>query len=358
MAIDFNQIFNVIFDGSFAENTLQEYMIAAGLFVFLIIVFKLFGIYILRTLNRIAKKTKTNFDDLAVNFIERIKWPFYAYLSLYISAKILVLPEYLDKGLNYLLVLFIGYYFIVGLNKAIDLFAKKEIEKSKSSNKNNGSMIKVISVIAKISVWVIAVLMVLSNLGIEITPLVAGMGIGGIAIALALQAILGDLFSAFSIYFDKPFEEGDFIIIGNDLGTVEQVGIKTTRIRTLQGEELVVSNSEMTSSRIHNHKKMQKRRISFKFGVEYGTKTAKLKKINQIIQKIFKEIELANLDRVHFKEFGDFSLIYEVVYYMKTGDYNKYMDIQQQINFAIKDAFEKEKIAMAFPTQTLHIKRG
>ena len=151
--------------------------------------------------------------------------------------------------------------------------------------------------------------------------------------------------------------KGDFIIIGQDMGTVKHIGIKSTRIQTLQGQELIVSNRELTNARINNYKKMEKRRIVFSFGVEYGTSTRKLKAINSIITGIFKKMKSAELDRVHFKEFGSFSLDYEVVYYLNTNDYTKYMDAQQEINLAIKEQFEKHGIGMAFPTQTIHIRK-
>ena len=197
--------------------------------------------------------------------------------------------------------------------------------------------------------------MALSNLGIEITPLVASLGVGGIAIAIALQSVLGDLFAAFAIYFDKPFKEGDFIIVGNDMGTVEKIGIKTTRIQTLQGQELVVSNSELTNSRVNNYKKMKERRVVTNIGVEYSTPTKKLKKINGIVKKAVETTKESRFDRVHFKAFGDFSLNFELVYYVTSPDYVKYMDVQQEINFKIREAFEKEKIVFAFPTQTIHV---
>jgi small-conductance mechanosensitive channel len=201
-------------------------------------------------------------------------------------------------------------------------------------------------------------LLILSNIGVNITSLIAGLGIGGLAIAFALQRILEDFFSSFSIYFDKPFEEGDFIIVGSDMGVVKHIGLKTTRLQTLQGQELVISNKELTDSRVNNYKKMKKRRIVFTFGVEYSTPVAKMKKINKIVEAIFKKIEGADLDRVHFKEFGDFSLNYEIVYYVKTGDYLEYMNIQQEINLTLKQQFEKENIEFAFPSQTIYMKKS
>ncbi len=195
----------------------------------------------------------------------------------------------------------------------------------------------------------------LDNLGFKISAVIAGLGIGGIAVALAAQAILGDLFSYFAILFDRPFEVGDFIILGEYLGTIEHIGIKTTRIRSLSGEQLVFSNTDLTSSRLRNYKRMGKRRVVFKLGVTYQTTLKQLKTIPGIIENIIKGVKDTTFDRVHFSSYGDFSLIFEVVYYVMSRDYNKYMDIQQVINFAIKKEFEAGGIEFAYPTQTLYL---
>ena len=198
-------------------------------------------------------------------------------------------------------------------------------------------------------------LLILSNLGFDITTLIASLGIGGVAIALAVQSILSDLFNSLSIYVDKPFTVGDFIIVGDHMGTVQKIGLKTTRIQALQGEEIVISNSELTSSRVRNFKQMQKRRIVFAFGVTYDTSTEKVKKIPEMVKNAIDPLEKAEYDRAHFKNFGDSSLDFEVVYYVLTGDYTEYMDIQQSINLRIMEEFEKEGIEMAFPTRTVHL---
>jgi small-conductance mechanosensitive channel len=165
------------------------------------------------------------------------------------------------------------------------------------------------------------------------------------------------LFAAFIIYFDKPFKEDDFIIIGNDMGVVKEIGLKSTRIQALGGQELVMSNTELVNSRINNYKQMKKRRVVFGFGVKYDTGEAKLKKIKSIVTKIFKSVKDVDFDRVHFKEFGDFSLNYEVVYYVDKSDYNIYMDKQEEINMKIYSEFEKAGIDFAFPTQTIRIQK-
>jgi small-conductance mechanosensitive channel len=151
---------------------------------------------------------------------------------------------------------------------------------------------------------------------------------------------------------------GDFIIIGEYLGTVEYIGIKTTRIRSLSGEQLVFSNTDLTDSRVRNYKRMAKRRVSFRFGVTYQTPLDKLKEIPKIVENIIKNIDDTIFDRTHFVSYGDFSLIFEVVYYILGSDYNKYMDIQQKINLGIKEEFEKLNVEFAYPTQTIYLNKS
>lgn len=354
MAVNISSVISYFF----TANTKEEYLLAFGIFIGLFIVFKVFDSYFISLFQKLTKKTKISFDDVIADFLKGIKWQFYAYLAFYISLKTLTLPEIVDSLLNYVLVLFVAYYGARGVIKISEHFLDAyALKKKKEDSAEGESMISVLKIIAKVLVWTLALLMVLSNFGVNITPVIASLGVGGIAIALALQSILGDLFGAFAIYFDKPFKEGDFIIVGNDMGVVKYIGIKTTRIQALGGQEIVISNSELINARINNYKRMPKRRVAFKFGVEYSTSSAKLKKINKIVSDIIKGMKNLTLDRVHFKEFGDFSLVYEVVYYINTNDYNKYMDAQQEINFKIKEKFEKEKISMAFPTQTIYIKK-
>ena len=211
--------------------------------------------------------------------------------------------------------------------------------------------------ISVIAVWVVGALFLLANLGFDITTVVAGLGIGGIAVALAGQAVLGDLFGYFVIIFDKPFELGDFLIFDDILGSVEKIGIKTTRIRSLGGEQIIVSNSDLTDSRVHNYKRMARRRVVFKIGVVYGTRADDVREIPMIIQNIIGKENLATFDRAHFTSYGDWSLVYEIVYYIESPDYNVYMDIQQRVNLAIYDEFSERKIQFAFPTQTVILPR-
>lgn len=345
---------NAISSQTILNNTTNLYAWAVVIFIVSFITLKIFKGIIVNHLKKLSEKTKTTADDVAVKIFQRIGMPFYVTISLYFAIQPLELPEYIVKTIYYALI-FIGTYEAVkAIQTLIDYIIGRTLQKEGVKEKESVGAIKTFGQVLKILVWIGAGILALSNLGFDVTSLIAGLGISGIAIALALQNILGDLFSSLSIFIDKPFKVGDFIIAGNEMGTVQKIGIKSTRIIALRGEEIVISNQDLTNARIMNFKKMEKRRIDFGIGVEYGTNVEKLKKIPQIIEEIIASIELTEFDRAHFKNFGDFSLNFEIVYYVLTNDYNKYMDIQQEINLGIAEAFKREKIEIAFPTQTVY----
>jgi small-conductance mechanosensitive channel len=214
--------------------------------------------------------------------------------------------------------------------------------------------VKGITIVVNIFVWSLAFVFMFDNLGYDVTAIIAGLGIGGIAIALAAQNILGDLFNYFVIFFDRPFELGDFIVVDDKKGTVEYIGLKTTRIKSLSGEQLIFSNSDLTNSRIHNFKRLERRRVVFSVGVTYQTTREQLEKIPQIIRTAVEAQEQTTFDRSHFSGYGDFSLNFETVYFAETAEFNIHMDIQQKIYFQIFEVFAKEGIEFAYPTQTIH----
>ena len=334
------------------NNTVLEYLITLGVFVLALAVLKIFKMVLLAKIKKIAKSTKTHYDDLAITVIDSVGWPFYFFFALYFALKFIAVPNIVNSISYYLLFLAGVYYIVKGLQVLINYGFDKALEK-----KQDPTMINLLKRASKIVLWSIAVIIFLQNLGYNISTLVAGLGIGGLAVAFAIQNILSDIFASFTIYFDKPFEIGDFIIVGNDMGTIKKIGIKSTRVQTLQGQELIISNKELTSTRINNYKKMEKRRIVFNFGVLYETPAEKLKKIPEIVKGIIDKGEKTELDRVHFNKFGDFSLNFEVVYYLNSADYNEYMDNQQEINLALKEEFEKEGIEFAYPTQTVYVNK-
>jgi len=340
-------------------NSAYDYTLAFLIFVFLMAVLKIVKIVIIGRLRKLAKKTKNDFDDTLIEIFGKVKPPFYFFIALYFGVKSLVIPELAQQAIKALFIIVIVYEIIQGLAKLSDYFVQKYLAKieSEEDKEHSQAMVKAASMIVKILLWVLGILIVLANLGINVTSIIASLGIGGIAVALAIQNILSDIFSSFSIYIDKPFKVGDFIVVGADMGNVEKIGLKTTRIRTLQGEELVISNKELTSARIQNFKKMEERRVVFNLGVTYETDAKKLAQIPEIIKNIVDPIQGVEFDRCHFKEYGDFSLNYEVVFFVKSADFAEYMDLRQQINLEIFNQFAKAKIDFAYPTQTLFVKK-
>lgn len=340
---------------SFAGNTLYEWLTTVVIFLVTYILLKIFKTVVIVKLKKLAKKTETDIDDLVVGILANIGWLFYAVISLYIASRFINIPEVIAKGIAYITLIVVTFYVVKAIQKIIEHISKKVIKKKEEEKDADTQAIEVLTKITKAVLWIIAFILILSNLGYDITTLVAGLGIGGLAIAFALQNILGDIFASFSIYFDKPFKIGDYIVVGDHKGTVKKIGIKSTRLQTLQGQELVISNKELTEHRLENYKKMKKRRITFSVGVTYDTPTTKLKKIPGMIKKIIDKIQLAEYNRAHFTEFADSSLNFEIVYYIKSKEYIKFRDTQQEINLAIKQQFDKNKIEIAFPTRTIYM---
>ncbi|MFT7645153.1 MAG: small-conductance mechanosensitive channel [Candidatus Paceibacteria bacterium] len=308
----------------------------------------------------LASKTSGSFDDVLVKSIEGVRAWVYSLVALYAALQFFVLPDMLTKIISGIFIFTVVWQVIEIATGLVEYFASTFLEKDKDDDgvidpaaANASSMV---TFLARILLWTLGTLFILSNLGIEVGALIAGLGIGGIAIAFALQGVLSDLFASFSIYFDKPFRVGDYIIVGADSGTVERIGIKSTRIRTLQGEELVVSNAELTTARVQNFKKMQERRIVTQFGITYETPQERVLEVPGIVTRIFEELEDGRLDRVHFTSFGDSALIFELVYYVESSNYADYLNIQQTFNFDLLQRFAELGIEFAYPTQTIYTK--
>ncbi len=203
--------------------------------------------------------------------------------------------------------------------------------------------------------WSVVLLAILSNVGVNITAFVASLGVGGIAVALAVQNILGDLFASLSIAVDKPFEVGDFISVAGVSGTVQRIGLKTTRIRSLQGEQVVMSNTELLKQTISNYRLLQERRIVFGFGITYDATADQAQAVPEVVKKVIESHKELRFDRAHFKAFGASSLDYEVVYIVLDAGYTLYMDMQQSINLALMREFKSMGVEFAFPTHTVHV---
>ena len=335
-------------------NTLLQYLTALGVFAASAAGVYVFQHFVLALLRRLAGATDTELDDILVRAAEMLLVPMLYFGALYLTLHTLVLSPAFHAGLKIAgMVLFT--LLAVRVLTATIRFALRARLKRTTDDEAAEIQLKGVTGLINLTVWVIAVFVLLDNLGVKISAAVAGLGIGGIAVALAAQAILGDLFSYFVIFLDKPFEVGDFIVAGDKMGTVESIGIKTTRLTALGGEQIVFSNSDLIHARLHNHKKMAGRRIVFKLCVTYQTPAETLREIPGMVRAIIERQQNTTFDRGHFTAFGDSSLDFEFVYYVENPEYTKYRDIQQEINFAVLEAFADRGIAFAYPTRTLFV---
>jgi small-conductance mechanosensitive channel len=335
-------------------NTLLNYCISALIILVGLLLLQVIKRIVLNRLQKWVNRTDNKADDFLVAAIRRSLVPVLYAIVIFIALGNLNLPPKWDHVIKILFSLCVTVFIIRAITNTLQFLLTGYLSKQENGEEKT-RQVRGIMVIISAVIWIIGILFLLNNWGVNVTTFVAGLGIGGIAIALAAQTILGDLFSYFVIFFDRPFEIGDFIIVQDKMGTVEYIGIKTTRLRSLSGEQLVFSNTDLTNSRVHNYKRMETRRIVFKFGVIYDTPKEKLAKIPVIIKDIITRQEGLRFDRAHFLNFADFQLEFEVVYIVLTGDYNKYMDYQQVINLEMFDIFAKEGIEFAFPTRTVII---
>ncbi|MBI5374068.1 MAG: mechanosensitive ion channel family protein [Candidatus Schekmanbacteria bacterium] len=345
----------MLLDRIYYGNSLQAWFIALLLVFVSMVMFRIFRGVILSRLTAYAKSTETQLDDMAVDILKKTKFFIFIFISIYIASLVVVLPPGVSKLIKSIAVTAFLIQVAVWGNAVITYGLSHYLKTKMGDDPAVMTSFGAIGFIARLFMWGIIVLMVLENLGVNITALIAGVGVGGIAIALAAQNILADLFASLSIMFDRPFLVGDSIMVGEHTGTVEHVGLKTTKIRSLSGEQIIISNTDLLKSHIRNYKRMFERRISFHLGVKYETPYEKLEKIPSLIEGIISKYENARFDRAHFKSYGDYALIFEIVYYVTDPDYNKYMDVQQNINLAIFSVFSQNGIEFAYPTQTIYM---
>jgi len=345
------------FDTILWENPVRDWLIALGLGLAAWVGVRLVLRFIRDRLSALAKRTETEWDDLVIHALGRTRRVFVLAIAVYAGANGVVLPSRVWSAIQIATVLTVllqvGLWLSSALAFGLEGYTRKRLESDRSA----ATTVSAIGFVGKLLVWSLVLLVALDNVGVDVTALVAGLGIGGIAVALALQNVLGDLFASLSIVFDKPFVLGDFVIVDEHLGNIEHIGLKTTRIRSLWGEQLVFSNNDLLGSRLRNFGRMAERRVTFSIGVIYQTPRSQLERIPGIIREAIQTQDKTRFDRSHLKEFGDFSINFESVYYVLAPDFNTYMDIQQAINLRIHEQFENQGIEFAYPTQTLFLAR-
>lgn len=307
-------------------------------------------------LARVASHTSARADDAIVEILSSTNRGLIALVALLVGLGMLDLPERWASRVGQLWFVALAVQVALWANRAVSIALRRHTDRHAAGGvKTATAAATLISWGVRTLLWAMVLLAMLSNLGVNITAFIASLGVGGIAVALAAQNVLGDLFASVSIAVDKPFEVGDFIVFGSVAGTVEVVGVKTTRIRSLGGEQVVMSNTELLKQTVSNYKRLQQRRIVFTFGLTYDTTPEQAEAVGAAVKRIVEQSDKLRFDRAHFKGFGESSLDYEVVYIVLDAEYTLYMNEQQRINLALMRELASLGVEFAFPTRTVYV---
>lgn len=348
-----------ILDRTFLGNTLLAWATALGIGLVTYIGLRVVMRVVVARARRVTTHTKFRWDDVILGALDSTKNLLLLVVALTVAGRSLALPAGLSAFLGHLTVLAFLWQFAIWVNAGIRGWLEVQRQERAADDAAAVMTMNVVGVTLRIGVWVMAFLLALENLGVDVTALVAGLGIGGIAVALAAQNVLGDLFASLSIVLDRPFVLGDALDIGGFVGTVEEIGLKTTRVRSVSGEQLVFSNADLLESRIRNFGRMYQRRASFEIGVTYGTPREQLEAIPKLIRAAVEEHgDKVRFDRSHMKSFGESAILFETVYHVLEADFSLYMDIQQAIYLRLHREFEERGVEFAYPTRTVILERA
>ncbi len=353
MPNNLNEILKLVY----LDNTVERWLIVFGIAIALSIVLNILNRQLIKHFKSYTNRTHTDFDDLLVELLRKTSFILIVVFSLLIASLFLNVNEFILGIRKHIIIIALITQLGFWTDGIISYYIKRKTRDEAFKTGSRVTQLKAIGLLVKIFVWIVVVIFIISNLGFNVTTLITGLGIGGIAIALALQNVLGDVIASLSIIFDKPFEVGDFIAVDDLSGDVVDIGLKTTRVKSISGEQLVFSNNDLLKSRIKNYKKMNERRILFTLGFVYETPYEKLEKIPELLEQIITDEPQTRFDRAHFHSYGDFSLNYQIVYFVLSRNYRDYMDAQQSINLAVFKKFSEEGIEFAYPTQTLLVNK-
>jgi len=347
-----------LLDQSFFGNPVDRWLIAIAVAAGAALAVRLLQASVVTRLRKLAHRTSTLWDDIVLHALSNTKRLFILIVAVQAGSRVLTLPDITRNMLDGVTMIAALIQAGVWAGSALRFGLRRHREELLEEDRAAATTMSAIDYLGQVVIWALVLLLSLDNLGVDVTALVAGLGVGGVAVALAVQNILGDLFASLAIVVDKPFVLGDFIIVDDLLGTVEAIGLKTTRVRSLGGEQLVFSNADLLGSRLKNYGRMAERRVVFTIGVTYQTSKDRLAAIPGIIRAAIEAQPDTRFDRAHFFEYGDFSLNFEAVFYVLSPDYNTYMDIRQAINLRLFEEFERRGIEFAYPTQTLFVERA
>jgi len=333
----------------FADNALIEWIVAVAVAILVALLFRLVQGLLVGRLSKATVRTATRINDVVVSVLRGTKASFHIAVGILVGQHLVRVPAsatgVVHVALTLAFTLQLGIWANRAANGVIAIWATGR------DHGHEATRAAGLGFLARLLIWSFVVLIALANFGIELSAVIAGLGVGGVAAALAVQSTLGDLFAGVSMYFDRPFDIGDFVGIDALRGTVIKIGIKTTRIQSIDGEELVVPNGEIAKARIRNFARMKERRILFRFGIAYESETTKVERAVEITRDIVGRREGLRFERAHFVALGTSSLEIEVVYHVLSPEYATYLEHQQAINLGLHRAFKQEGIAFSYSTQ-------
>ena len=345
-----------ILEWQFYHNSLQAWLVAGIVFVVIGTTLLIVRTLLTRRLAKVAARTSTTADDAVVDLLRRTRYFFILAAAVAGATFFLDLPKRALAVGHVLGTIALILQFAIWGNGLITFWFRNYAERKADTDVASRTTIAAFSFVARAILWSMLLLVGLNRLGVDITALITGLGVGGIAIALAVQNVLGDLFAALAIVLDKPFVVGDAISVDTMTGTVENVGLKTTRIRSVNGEQLIFSNTDLLKSRIRNFKRMQERRVVLTIGVSYDTPPDTVARIPDMLREAVESQEQVRFDRSHFMSYGESALNFETAYFVLTSDYLTYANKNQAVNLAVLRRFATEKIDFAFPTRTIVVR--
>lgn len=350
--------FDELIEQQYFGNSVWDLAVAATIFV---VVF--FALLLLRRLihshyTRPTAESQADLIELPLRVAGRTTLGFMLVAALYAGAETLTLSDPADAVV---LTLFtIAAFWQAGLWATTALLAWLDRKRRRTLPSDQAAVgsIGVIAFIARATIWSFVLLLTLDNLGIEIKPLLAGLGIGGIAVALAMQNILGDLFASLSITLDRPFVVGDSLSVDEFSGTVEYIGVKSTRLRSVNGEQIIIPNANLLNSRVRNNTRLRERRVVFAISISQETRREQLQKIPGLIRALIEAQQDTRCDRSHFARITANSYDFEAVYHVLTADFGRHMDILQELNLRVLEELEAESIRIATPMQRLLLSKA
>ena len=337
------------------NNSLLDWLVASAIATGALVVFLLARRAIRGYHRKLQTTPETELLEIPMQVLSRTALLFFVALALFLGVQWLTIGPGTTRIVGSALTIALFWQAGVWAVAATAAWLDRKRKRSMATDRAAVGSLGIIGFILNVVIWALVLLLTLDNLGVDITALVAGLGIGGIAVALAVQNVLGDLFASLSITLDRPFVVGDFLAVGDFLGSVEYIGIKSTRLRSLSGEQIIMSNSDLLSSRVRNYGRMSERRVVFSTGVTYETPIDLVERIPGLIREIVESQPGTRFDRSHFAKHAAASLDFETVYFVLSADFNRYMDVQQAINIRLHREFARLGVEFAYPTQRLLI---